>query len=312
MKETVITIQQNDGYHTTLFCYQTSHTPVLGNILLLHGMAEHHGRYKEFVSLLNQEGFDVYIYDHRGHGIDKKLTDLGFFANKGGDRLVVSDAITICRYIKENGRNDQLAVFGHSMGSLILRCMIQQYDAINCALVCATAMLPVALSSLGIFLADIFCVFRGTRKRSPFLNNVMFGGKLYTSLCTRTAFDWLTRNNTQVGMYIDDPFCGFVCTTSFYRDLARLTKRAAVKRNIAKTRKDFPIHFFTGSKDPVGGYSKQVSRLHKIFTTLGFTHTGLTIYPEARHELLNELNAEEFMRDAITFFHTNLNPEKSL
>ena len=134
----------------------------------------------------------------------------------------------------------------------------------------------------------------------------MFGGKAYTSLCTRTTYDWLTRNNTIVGKYIDDPYCGFICSTSFYRDLIMLCKRSAIKRNIAKTRKDLPILLLTGDKDPVGGYSSQLIALQKIYNKLGFTNTSLTIYAEARHELLNELNAEEVYQDIFNFLHAHL------
>lgn len=306
MDSSSVRIQQKDGYKTRVFCYETSKEIVLGNILILHGMAEHHKRYLEFIQLLTEEGFDVYTYDHRGHGTDQKLADLGFFAKKGGDSLVVNDAHTVCRYIKDTGRSEKLAVFGHSMGSLILRCLMQQYDEMDCALVCSTTMLPVPVSSLGIFIANLHCLFRGPKKQSPHLNKLVFGGKEFTSLCTRTTNDWLTRNNTIVGKYMDDPYCGFICTTSFYRDLIKLSKRAAIKRNINKTRKTLPVHFFAGDKDPVGGYAKQVIKLHKTFQSLGFSNTALTIYPEARHELLNELNAEEVMQDAITFFHKHL------
>ncbi len=306
MESTYVRIQQKDGYQTRLFCYETPKEEVLGSILILHGMAEHHERYLEFIHLLTTEGFDVYTYDHRGHGTDKKLTDLGFFAKKHGDLLVVGDALTACRYIKENGRSEKLAVFGHSMGSLILRCLIQQYDEINCALVCSTTMPPVAVSNFGIFIANLHCLFRGPKKQSKALDKAIFGGKEFKALCTRTTSDWLTRNNTLVGKYISDPYCGFICTTSFYRDLIKLAKRAAIKRNINKTRKNLPIHFFAGSKDPVGGYAKQVIKLHKIFQELGFTNAALTIYEDGRHELLNELNAEEVMQDALTFFHKHL------
>ena len=134
----------------------------------------------------------------------------------------------------------------------------------------------------------------------------MFGGKLYTSLCTRTTYDWLTRNNTVIGKYIDDPFCGFTCSTSFYRDLILLCKRSATKRNITKTRKDLPILFLTGDKDPVGGYASQIIALQKLYNKLGFTNTSLTIYSEARHELLNELNAEEVYQDIFNFLHAHL------
>ena len=306
MESTFVRIQQKDGYQTRLFCYEASTDVCLGNILILHGMAEHHKRYLPFIHALTQEGFDVYAYDHRGHGTDKKLSELGFFANKHGDSLVIEDAITICRYIKDTGRSQKLAVFGHSMGSIILRCMIQQYHDLDCALVSSTAAVPSVISHAGLFLSRLICFFRGKKKRSAFLHNMMFGSKQYTSLCTRTTNDWLTRNNTVVGRYISDPYCSFVCTTSFYRDLLALICRASSKRHITKTDKNLPILFLAGDKDPVSGYAKYVIQLLKLYESLGFTNTSLIIYPEARHELLNELNSEEVMQDNIDFLHKHL------
>ena len=306
MESTFVQITQNDGYNTRLFCYESSAETLLGNILILHGMAEHHGRYLNFIQALTEEGFDVYTYDHRGHGTDKKLSELGYVAKRKGASLLVSDARTICQYIKENGRSSKLAIFGHSMGSLILRRLIQSYSDISCALISSSTMPPVAVSKIGTVLANLICLFRGTKKQSAFLHNIMFGGKEYTSLCTRTTFDWLTRNNTIVGQYIDDPYCGFLCTTSFYRDLAQLAGCAATKRSIAKTRRDLPLLLLAGTKDPVGGYGAQISQLHKLYTSLGFHNVDLKLYPEARHELLNELNADEVSNDIISFLHTQL------
>lgn len=157
----------------------------------------------------------------------------------------------------------------------------------------------------GSFLAGLLCLLQGPKKRSAFLQKAMFGGKLYTSLCTRTTYDWLTRNNTVIGQYIDDPYCGFLCTTSFYQNVAQLSARAAKKRGIAKIRKNLPILFLAGSKDPVGGYGSQVVRLHNIHTALGFCNTELKQYPEARHELLNELNADEVYNDIFSFLHSH-------
>jgi len=306
MNTTILKVTQKDGTVTNLFSYKTSSETVLGNIVILHGMAEHHGRYLDFIQALTTGGFDVYIYDHRGHGTDKKIGELGYVAKKNGAALLVSDAIAVCDYVKENGRSKKLAVLGHSMGSMILRCVMQTYDSMDCAVVCATTMPPVAVSRFGTFLGNIICAFRGAGHRSKLMQNIMFGGQAYTSLCTRTSFDWLTRNNTIVGQYIDDPYCGFLCTASFYRDLTTLAGNSSVKRSIAKTRRDLPILFITGSKDPVGGYASQVIGLHKIYTTLGFEHTKLKVYPEARHELLNELNYQEVYHDVISYLKENL------
>lgn len=306
MEALIIPLTQKDGYVTNLFYYKSSISRVHGNVLILHGMAEHLGRYQDFIQSLTQEGFDVYIYNHRGHGTDKELTDLGYVADKNGANILVQDAYNACLYIKGNARCNQLAVFGHSMGSLILRCLMQTYDEMDCAIVSSSTMPPAAVSKAGAFLADLLSFLQGPKKRSQFLQNAMFGGKAYTSLCSRTSYDWLTRNNDIIDNYMNDPYCGFLCTTSFYGDLAKLSARAASKNSIAKTRKDLPVLFLAGGKDPVGGCSIQILRLHQLYTKLGFTKTEITLYPEDRHELLNELNAAEVYQDIFTWLHANL------
>ena len=306
MEALQIPLIQKDGYSTNLFCYKSSISRIRGSVLILHGMAEHLGRYQDFIQALTQEGFDVYIYNHRGHGIDKELADLGHVADKNGANILVQDAYNVCRYIKENARCNRLAVFGHSMGSLILRCLMQTYDEMDCVIVSSSTMPPVAVSRAGAFLADMLSFFQGSKKRSEFLQNVMFGGKTYTSLCTRTTYDWLTRNNDIIDNYMNDPYCGFVCTTSFYGDLAKLSAMAASEKDIAKTRKDLPILFLAGQKDPVGGYASQIVRLQQLYSKLDFRKTELTLYPEDRHEILNELNAAEVYQDIFNWLHANL------
>lgn len=306
MEPIQIQITQKDNYKTTLFLFETSGEAPLGSVLVLHGMAEHYGRYLDFIHALNLQGFDVYTYDHRGHGTDKKISELGFIAKRNGASLLVDDALTICNYIKATARNKQLGIYGHSMGSLILRCLLQMQDDFACAVAGSSTMPPVIVSTIGIGLASLLSLVQGPQKRSEFLHKVMFGGKSYTSLCTRTTYDWLTRNNTVIGKYMDDSYCGYTCTTSFYKDLTVLCKRAALKRNITKTRKDFPLLLLTGEQDPVSGYGSQLIALQKIYNRLGFTDTSLTIYAEDRHEILNELNSDEVYQDIFNFLHSHL------
>lgn len=306
MEKNYIHIRQKDGYQTQLFQYPAAAETVLGNVLVLHGMSEHHGRYLSFIQALCQEGFDVYTYDHRGHGTSQKLSELGFISKKHGDILLVEDAIMVCQYIKENGRSPKLAVFGHSMGSLVLRNVLCQYHDIDAAVVSSTTMPSALTLYTGLFFSSLAILLRGSKKRSAFLNRLMFGRKKYTALCTRTQYDWLTRNNTMVGKYIDDAYCGFICTTSFYRDLVRLSIRASKKSNIARMEKNQPVLFLAGDKDPVGGYSKEILKLQQIHNTLGFTEASTIIYPEARHELLNELNSNEVIQDILAFFKQRL------
>lgn len=305
--ENMIRIRQEDGYVTRLFPFYTTASSIAGSIVVLHGMAEHHERYLEFAHFLNEHGFDVYLYDHRGHGTDKKLDDLGFFANQNGYKKVIADALTVLNYVREHNRSKKLALFAHSMGSLIARNVIQQDDALDCVILSGSTCPPMLKSMAGRLVTSTVCLFRGKRYRTKSIDQLLFGGKKYTALCKRTTFDWLTRNNTLVGAYIHDPYCGFLCTSSFYHDLVCLTYYASKKKQIMRTRKDLPILFISGDKDPVSNYGKEITALHQLYQKAGFTKTSYTLYPEGRHELLNELNQEEIFEDILGFYQKQLN-----
>ena len=97
-------ILQKENHTTAVYPFYTDLPVIQGSVVVLHGMAEHHERYYPFADFLNRNGFDVYLYDHRGHGVDKSAEQLGFFAEKNGDRLVVSDAIQVLKHVKAQGR----------------------------------------------------------------------------------------------------------------------------------------------------------------------------------------------------------------
>jgi len=291
-----LAVKQKDGYITRLTYLSCPRKPK-ASILILHGMAEHHKRYLSFGQYLLELGFDVYLYDHRGHGTDKKLSDLGYFADNKGYQLVIDDVIEVSKFIEKNNRSNKLILFAHSMGSLIARNVIQYYDKYNGVILSGTAYPSKPLIFAGLFITSIIKKVKGPRHISPFLNNLLLGSKKYTRLSDRTAFDWLSRSHPVVGSYIHDPYCGFVCTASFYHDLLKLTANAANKKLIKLTRPDLPMFIISGEKDPVGGYGKDIKRLLSMYKKLGFTNIAYKMYPDCRHELINELNKEEVYDD---------------
>ena len=60
--------ETSDGCETTVYPFLADGGTVHGTVVILHGLAEHHNRYREFTLFLNSCGYDVYLYDHRGHG----------------------------------------------------------------------------------------------------------------------------------------------------------------------------------------------------------------------------------------------------
>ncbi len=289
-------IKQRDGYLTKLTHYVASNKP-LASILILHGMAEHQTRYLPFAEYLVNQGYDVYCYDHRGHGKETKLSELGFLAKEDGYYLLVNDALHISEYIVQNNRCSKFFLFGHSMGSIIARNVIQSYDKYDGIILSGSNFPPKALVQFGLFISSLITNLKGPKHRSPYMNNLMFGNKKYTSLSTRTTFDWLTRSNPIVGAYFHDPYCGFTCTASFYHDLLKLVQNEISKKQIVLTRNDLPFFIISGEKDPVGNFGKEINKFVHTLRKLGFTNVNSKIYPDCRHEVLNELNKEDIYSD---------------
>jgi len=105
-----INVQSNEGFslHATVF----PATSPKAEVVLLHGFAEHSGRYARVIEAFNTAGITVLTYDHRGHG------------KSGGPRSSISsfdEYIDDLGIVIKNHRNRSLPGFimGHSMGSLI-------------------------------------------------------------------------------------------------------------------------------------------------------------------------------------------------
>ncbi len=294
-----ITLTQKDKYQTVIYPHFTNDKEVKGSVVILHGMAEHHERYNGFADFLAAKGYDVFLFDHRGHGKDKKYEELGHIADDNGYRLVISDAIAVLTYVKNNNRGKKLILLGHSMGSLIARSLLGEYDDVDGAVLLGTAHQGAMKTGLGCFLASCIKVLKSPTHRSPFLANATTGYKSFARISNRTKFDWLTRDNSLVGLYINDPYCGYMCTASFYYDLIKLTQIASSTRTIKRVRRDLPVLIMSGLDDPVGDYGEGVSKFYATLQRCGFTASQCVIYDECRQELLNELNKEDVMADIL-------------
>ena len=115
----------------------------------------------------------------------------------------------------------------------------------------------------------------------------------------RTKFDWLSRDPVEVDKYVNDPFCGFVCTFGFFRDLLGGLMWIHNPKTMQAIPKNLPIYMFAGSKDPVGGATGSFDQLYNAYTELNIADVTKKLYPDARHETLNETNRDEVMQDIL-------------
>ncbi len=280
---------------------------IKGILQISHGMAEHAKRYKYFAAFLTKNNYAVYVNDHRGHGKTAgKIDKLGFFSEENGWRKVVDDLKALSLHVKEKHPNKAYFVFGHSMGSFLMRDYISNPPfKLSGAVISATAGDPGFLGKIGVLITRILLLFVSSKKKSKLMDSLSFGAYNNKFKPNRTKFDWLSRDNEQVDKYVEDPYCGFICSTLFFKDL--LTGLLSVNKQsfIDLVAEDLPILFFAGDNDPVGNFGKGVIEVRDKFINAGVKDIDFKLFEGGRHEMLNEINKDEVYRFVLNWLNKN-------
>lgn len=283
-------------------------TQAQGIVQIAHGMAEHVERYNDFANFLTQNGFIVYANDHRGHGQTAETGQLGHFANKNGWKLVITDVRSLSERIKKDNPDLPLFLFGHSMGSLIVRANMMMFDKIaDGAIISGTTLGgSPALVAIGKLISSVEGIFSKKSTPSKIMTGLTFKGYNTPFKPTKTKFDWLSSNHERNKNYRDDKYCGFVCSNRFFFDLLSIIKYINKKENINKIPLNMPIYLFAGTMDPVGQFGKDIPIIYNKYKNLGVKNIDIKMYKDGRHEMLNETNRQEVYSDIISWISNNM------
>jgi alpha-beta hydrolase superfamily lysophospholipase len=274
-------------------------TPAKAIVHIAHGLGEHSQRYEGVAQQLAQHGYHVYAHDHRGHGHTAGQTEeLGFFAEKGGWERVVADLRLLLEDERKLHPGLPLILFGHSMGSFMAQHMMYRYgdrfDA--CILSGSTGEAGPRVHLLRV-LAFAERLRLGVRGRSVLMHKISLGNANRAFRPLKTDFDWLSRDPESVARYVADPYCGFVGTTSLWLDLLDGALFIANPLNRQKAPKEMPVYIFAGTKDPVSYGCRALESLVSAFNKAGMADIQYRFYQDGRHEMLNESNRDEVVRD---------------
>ncbi|MCD4792284.1 MAG: lysophospholipase [Bacteroidales bacterium] len=275
-------------------------------VIITHGMAEHAQRYDEFAGFLNKNAYIVYAHDQRGHGKTAgSVEKLGFFAEKDGWQKVTDDLAELVEISKKEHQNIPIFLLGHSMGSFIVRTFILQHsDKVNGAILSGTAGSAGLLGFAGSVLTGIIILFKKKSSPSSLMDKLSFGDFNKAFKPNRTDFDWLSRDNESVDKYVADPYCGTIFSVGFFNNLINGLELINKLKIAEKVRNDLPMYLFAGDKDPVSKNGKQVSDVYNMYKKAGITDIEMKLYPDARHETLNETNKEEVFSDVLTWLNS--------
>lgn len=238
--------------------------PISRVVIIVHGYAEHSGRYAHVAEVLAAAGSAVYAEDHLGHGRSE------------GERALITDFETVVDDLEHlagiaAAAHPGLPLFlmGHSMGGLLASRFAQRQ--------------PVGVAGL-ILLGAVIGDWTWAREvlRQPEM--------------PEPPTDWsgMSRDPNAVQQYSTDPL---VYRDRYKRPLLEAEVVALDRFNAEVDRVQMPVLFLHGGSDPFVYYRTSLEAACR-FATRDLT---MRVFPGARHELVNETNRAEVIGEIIRF-----------
>lgn len=272
----------------------------LAVIQLLHGVCGCKERYFPLMDFLTEKGYVCVINDHRGHGESiRERNDLGYFHKDGADALV-EDVRMISEWAKDKYPDLPLYMIAHSMGSMVARVFLKKYDHMLDGIVLCGSPSRNPLSSAGRLFLSFLCFFDGGRSRPGFIQRMMsdtYNRKFHSEGPNAwTCSDPLMRKSFE-----DNPSCNFQLTSNGAETVLDLMNQTYSSEGWGLSNPRLPILFLSGEEDPciisLQSFFKAVGHMRSV----GYTNISATVYPEMRHEVLNEKDRIKVWNDILSF-----------
>jgi lysophospholipase len=254
-------------------------TGARAHVLMLHGYADHLGRYRALRDALVAEGFAFHAYDQRGHG--KTAGPRGHVQNFSD---YLDDFDRALARMRTKGGNTRAFVIAHSHGGLEALAALQRR---------ATPLVDgLALSSP--YLALAFTPPAWKLGLAKGLQGLLPKLRIPLDL----ELSWLSRDEAWVRTTNADPLYNRVGTPRWLIE-SNKAQAEVLAHGAAIT---CPVLLLLGTEDRIAS----ATAARQFFDTLGTKDRTLREYPGMRHELLNELGKEEVFRDICRWISEHL------
>jgi lysophospholipase len=242
-------------------------------VLLVHGFAEHSGRYEPMASWLAQRGCAVHAYDHQGHGRSQGPRG---HVRRFSDFLDDLDAVL--RAVRAEHPELRPCLVGHSMGGLV-----------TAAYLCERSPDLAAAVTSGAALAISDQLPKGRMLAARILRRIA------PRLGAPAGLDpqGLSRDPEVVRAYVEDPLVFKNMTMSLAGELMDAVARTGASAARVRT----PLLMLHGALDPLC----PAAGTQRFYDALTVEPREIRIYPELRHEIFNEPEQVSVFEDVLAW-----------
>ncbi len=239
--------------------------------ILVHGLAEHSGRYKYLESKLNQENFGVYRFDHRGHG--QSEGERAFYQDFNE---LIDDINVIVELAKHEYPNLPIFLIGHSMGGFGVSAFGTKY--------------PGKLN--GIVISGGL-----TRDNKGIIAGIPMDLDPHFQLPNELTDGVCSVESIRID-YVNDP----LNCKAFSAGLAQSIAKGIVWLTANAVAFTYPVLLLHGSEDALVSYQDSLD----FFKDIPSKDKQVKLFGNLYHEIFNEYCKDEVIDDAITWIKNRI------
>lgn len=230
-------------------------------IIIVHGLAEHQGRYDYVVSKLNEWEYSVYRFDNQGHGKSEgQRTYINSYRNFSDD---VHEIVSLA---KEQNCGEKVFVLGHSMGGMIST--VYGIDYPN--------EVDGIILSAGVTIDKSKLI----ESNKDVDDDAVIPNGLGHLICT---------DKSVVDDYENDPLVCHVTLGKIYKECYKAV--SYIKENMNQF--EYPALILHGEDDKI--VSCEDSNI--LYENISSADKTLKLYPSLYHEILNEFEKDKVLSD---------------
>lgn len=234
-------------------------------VILVHGLGEHTGRYREFAGYLFDRGYSVYAYDYRGFGKSPgKRGDIESFDD------YFRDLHRFVEILNDPWGRVKTIILGHSLGGLIgLAYGIKYPESVDGLVITSPGLKAYPVPKHLELLAKVCNIFAPSL---PVKNPL--------------PADKLSHDPAVIEAYLGDPLVHFIVTPRFYKEVQK-TQKFAIS-HAGEFRRPLLLLYAGDDQivDPAGVRQFEQNLPAEL-------EKEIVCYPEMYHELLNEIGKEQ-------------------
>lgn len=271
-------LKMEDGMSIAYRCYSL---PDAGKcVVISHGFCEFAEKYNEVAYRFLQEGYSVYVPEHRGHGYSGREVDDPELVHVQSYDSYVTD---FARFVETvvSPREEYRIVFAHSMGGAIAILALERYPQLFEAAVLSAPMCAMQTGKYLRFAARLlaeFCCLAGKGKcfatlagQQGFSETPQFEG---SSCLSRERYDYMFQKRL-----LEEHYRTYGGSYAWVRAGLRASRKLMRKENLAKIKT--PVLLFAAGYDHMVD-NDAIERFAELTD-----RTELIFMPDSRHEIFN-------------------------